>query len=115
MKFLSPRVHGFLDYAASAAFAVAPVSLHFSGFPAFLSYALAVVHALVTFHTNFPLGVVKRMPFKLHATIELLVGVLLLLLPQLSPVFDGAARPFFTVMGGVIFVAWLFSSVESPS
>jgi hypothetical protein len=113
MKFLSQRVHGFLDYAAVAAFLAAPATLHLSGFPAFLSYALGGVHGLITFHTNFPLGVVKRMPFRLHATIELLVGVLLLLLPQLSPAFDGTARPFFTVMGGVIFVAWLFSNMES--
>ena len=112
MKILTARLHGYLDYAASAVFALAPSVLHFTGLPAFLSYALAVIHALMTFHTNFPLGLVKRLPFKLHATIELLVSILLIILSQLAPVFEGTPRPFFAAMGTVIFIVWLLTRVE---
>ncbi len=112
MKILSLKIHGLIDYASVLVFAFAPSVLGLHGIPATLSYALAVIHFLMTFHTRFPLGVPKKIPFRVHAVVELIVSVTLVVAAQTSAAFNGAARPFFTAMGAAIFVVWLLSRHE---
>ena len=105
-KVLSPLVHGVLDYATVAAFALAPSLLGLHGTAAVLSYLLAVVHLLMTLATDFPLGAVRKVPFRLHGIVELVVGAILVVL---ALVFPEDARLFFLVMGTAILVVWLLT------
>jgi len=102
---LSPRTHGVLDYVTVAVFALAPSSLGLDGLTATLSYVLAGVHLAMTLLTAFPLGVVARIPFSLHGTVELVVGVALVLTG--SFLFEGPGRMFYLVMGAVILLVYL--------
>ncbi len=103
-SLLNARVHGILDYVTVAAFALAPVALGFGGTAATLSYALAGIHLAMTLVTAFPLGVAALVPFRLHGTVELVVGVALVGIGALA--FDDVARGFFVVMGIVILAVW---------
>lgn len=108
MRFLSPRIHGYIDYLVVVMFAVAPSLLGFSGIPAYASWILAGVHLLLTLFTAFPLGVVPVVPFKVHGMVELVVGPMLIAGPWIlgfsaMPV----ARVFFIAAGAAVFLVWL--------
>lgn len=114
MKILSPRVHGYLDYVVVVAFALAPSLFGFSAMPTRVSYALAVVHLLMTLMTRFPLGIVKMIPFTIHGGIEFIVSFTLLTLPWLLGFADeGAARNFYLAFGVVVFLVWLTTDYKA--
>ncbi len=66
MKIISIKNHGFLDYITVLAFALIPTFFGFEGITAYLSYALAAIHLLMTLLTAFPLSMAKVIPVKLH-------------------------------------------------
>ena len=113
MKVISDTAHGILDYLTVAIFALAPSILDLSGFAALVSYALAAIHLVMTLLTNMPLGVLKIIPMRLHALVEMLVGPVLVV-AALVPTLLGDKREFFLVMGLVILAVWLLSSYGRP-
>jgi hypothetical protein len=110
MKVLSPKLHGYLDYLVVLIFAMAPCALGFSTVPMVISYSLAGIHLALTLLTNFPLGVIKVIPLKIHGLIELIVGPCLVALPfVLKLTGEPAAEYFYIVTGIVIFLVWLLT------
>lgn len=77
LKVLSPRIHGFLDYAVVALFALAPTLFGFGGPAATVAYVVAAIHLALTLLTAFPMGIVKAIPFKVHGMLEVaaLLGI----------------------------------------
>jgi hypothetical protein len=115
MKVISDKAHGILDYLTVAIFALAPAILGLTGYAALVSYALAAIHLVMTLLTNMPLGVLKIIPMRLHAVVEMLVGPVLVLAALLLPTILGDKREFFLVMGLVIVAVWLLSSYGRPA
>lgn len=109
MKPISPRAHGYLDYATVLAFLFAPWLFDFGGLPAGLAWILAAVHLAVTLVTDFPLGLVPWLPFSIHGLIERAVGPLLILAPFiLGFAGNGLALQFYLAIGiGIVAVSWL--------
>jgi hypothetical protein len=104
-KPINARVHGVLDYAAVAAFLNAPMVFGFHGTPAAIVYWLAGIHLLMTGFTDFPYGLFKFIPFRVHGVIDVLAGVFLLVSPWLFGFSaDNAARNFFIAIGIIILV-----------
>jgi hypothetical protein len=114
VKIISDKVHGALDYLTVAIFALAPTVLGLTGFSALVSYALAAVHLALTLFTNMPLGVVKMIPMRAHALVEMLVGPVLVVAAVAVPNILGSGRDFFLLMGVVIFAVWLLSNYGQP-
>lgn len=113
MKILTPRMHGYLDYLVVLTFAAAPTLFGFSVIPSRVSYALAVVHLLLTIFTAFPLGLMKLIPFTIHGALELIVSVTLVVLPfALGFAGEPAARNFYIGAGVVIFIVWLTTKLQ---
>jgi hypothetical protein len=109
LKFLSDKMHGILDYGVVIIFALAPSLLGIVDTAALLCYALAAIHLVMTFFTDMPFGVVKVIPIKLHGTIELIVGLALIVVAwTISDLMSG--QLFFTLMGAVIFFVWVSSN-----
>src|SRR5438270_283029 len=102
---ISAHVHGVLDYATVAAFLNAPMVFGFGGTSATIVYWLAGIHLLMTGCTDFPLGVFKWIPFRIHGAIEVLAGLFLLVAPWVFG-FSGVypARNFFVAVGIIILV-----------
>jgi hypothetical protein len=98
-----------------AIFALAPGILGLTGFAALVSYALAAIHLIMTLLTNMPLGVVKIIPMRLHALVEMLVGPVLVVAALVLPTLLGDKREFFLVMGLVILAVWFLSSYGRPA
>ena len=102
---ISARVHGVLDYAVVAVFLNAPMVLGFHGVAATIAYWLAGIHLLMTGCTDFPLGVFKFIPFKVHGAIDVAAGVFLLVAPWVFGFAEVAApRNFFVAIAVIIFV-----------
>ena len=114
MKMISDTAHGVLDYLTVAIFAMAPSILGLTGFAALVSYALAAIHLAMTLLTDMPLGVIKIIPMRLHALIEMLVGPVLVVAALVLPTILGDKREFFLVMGLVILAVWLLSGYGRP-
>jgi hypothetical protein len=115
MKVISDTAHGLLDYLTVAIFAMAPSILGLSGFGALVSYALAAIHLVMTVLTDMPLGVLKIIPIRLHALVEMLVGPVLVVAALVLPALLGDKREFFLVMGLGILAVWLLSSYGRPA
>ena len=114
MNVLSPRVHGYVDYAVVALFALAPMLFGFGGLAATICYVLAVVHLGMTLLTAFPLGQVLVIPFPVHGALELAVAVALVLAPWLFG-FQRVdeARWFYIAAGVAIGVVWLLTRYQT--
>ena len=108
MRILSPKIHGFIDYAAVAVLAVAPALFGFVGLPAYLCYALALGLLALSLLTAYPLGLARVIPFTVHGGIEVGMTVFLLAAPWLFGFAAvDAARNFFLVAGvalGMVYV-----------
>ena len=109
-KFLNDRIHGVLDYGVVAIFALAPIAIGIEGPSAVLCYVLAAVHLVLTLLTDMPLGMKKIIPIQLHGTIELLVGLALIIVPWVLSDLLRSGQLFFTLMGAIIFVVWVSSN-----
>jgi len=109
MKIISSQAHAALDYLTVVIFALAPTVIGLSGAAAIISYVLAVVHLSMTLATDMPFSLVKIVPIKLHALVELVVGPVLVIGGLLLE-FPTPDRTFFVAMGVIIFAVWLLSS-----
>jgi len=114
MKFLSPRVHGTIDYLFVALFLLAPTIFGFSGLPATLATGIAVVHLALTMCTAFPLGVLKFIPFPAHGWFELIAGSTAVLSPWIFSFREcEAAKNFFLISGVGMLAVWLLSDYSA--
>ena len=113
MKIIPNTIHGTLDYVTVALFALAPSLFGFMGTAAMIAYALAAIHLTMTLLTNTPLGMIKIIPMKLHALVELLVGPVLVIGALAFPSLVAGGRVFFVAAGLAIFLVWLLSEYDS--
>jgi hypothetical protein len=107
MKPISPKIHGYLDYATVLLFLASPTLIGLTGTASLAAYVLAGVHALLTLITDFPLGAARLLPFPYHGLVERIIGPLLIVLP-FGIGFGGPARILSITMGAIIvLVGWL--------
>lgn len=113
------RRHGFrlhcaaCRYVTVALFALATSLFGFIGTAALIAYALAVIHLTMTLLTNMPLGMIKIVPMKFHALVELLVGPVLVIDALAFPSLVAGGREFFVAAGVMIFLVWFLSEYDS--
>ncbi|MBA2480233.1 MAG: hypothetical protein H0V44_06200 [Planctomycetes bacterium] len=108
MKLLSPLVHGVVDYAVVAAFALAPTLFDFGGNAATISYVLAAVHLSLSLLTRYPLGMIKKIAFTTHGAMEAAIAVALVAMPWIAGFADTEnARNFFIGSGIAVALVWL--------
>ena len=80
-KPISPRIHGVLDYATSAAVVTVPRAMNFPRPARVLFESLAAGYTGVSAVTDYPLSVKRLVPFKAHGATELAIAALLPVLP----------------------------------
>jgi hypothetical protein len=99
-------LHAPLDFGLVVSFALAPWLLSFGGAAATLAYVIAAAVFVGSLATDYPLGIVKLIPFPVHGYAELASAFLFVAMPFLFG-FGGvaASRNFFIFMGvGTVFV-----------
>jgi hypothetical protein len=114
MKFLSPKIHGFLDYAVIVVLFLAPSLLDFPSEAAATSFILGGAYVVLSLITAYPLSLAKVIPFTVHGTIELVLSPFLVALPWIAG-FSGhqVSRNFFIVAGQALFLVWLTTDYKA--
>lgn len=116
MRFLSPRIHGILDYVTVGLFAAAPLLFMTEAVPEAVGACLAVAATLllVSMFTRYPLGALRWIPFPVHGAIEFVTAPLLVAYPWIAG-FSAApiARTFFVVAGASLFVLWALTDYRA--
>ncbi|MCU0634054.1 MAG: hypothetical protein MUE41_04190 [Gemmatimonadaceae bacterium] len=80
-RIISPRTHGVLDYLTVAVLALAPAALDLSTRATTTAFVLAGSYLVLSLLTDYPLALVRLVPFRIHGIIEALSVVALPLLP----------------------------------
>lgn len=105
MNLLTREQHVVLDFATVIVFALAPLVVDLGGAAATLSYALAVIHLLMTLITSgLPRVPGRLIPLALHGMVEAVVGVVLGFVGWLA--FAGRDQAFYLVMAAVILLVF---------
>lgn len=114
MKFVSPRVHGVLDYVFGALFLVAPVLFGLTGVPRISAFVVGGALLLVSLLTRYPLGLLRVIPFPVHGGIEFIGSLALIALPWLFG-FETTviARNFYVATGIILFALWLTTDYKA--
>ena len=111
MKFLSPAVHGSIDYIFAALFLIAPTIFGFEGLPATLSIGIGLAHLTMSMCTAYPLGLLKALPFSAHGWFDLVAATTVTLSPWVFAFEENAvAKNFFLSAGVLWFLSWLLSA-----
>jgi hypothetical protein len=110
---IGPRMHGYLDYAIVALFAIAPTLFGWNGTVRNACYAMSFVQLGLSLVTAYPLGAVRMIPFTVHATIEFITALILMALPWMAHFADvDAARNFFVAMGAGLLALWTMTDYK---
>ena len=107
MKFISPKIHGIIDYLVVVFLLASTTIFGFTGLLATFTYALGGVHLLLTILTAYSAGLIKVIPLALHGLIEFVVGVVLIVLAYTLFKDDVAGKLFYIVFGTVVLLTWL--------
>jgi hypothetical protein len=116
MKFISPAAHGIIDYLVVVFLLAAPSVFGFTGIISYVTYAIAGVHLLLTILTNFPMGLIKVIPVKVHAIIEALAGITCIVLActLFKDNLEGS-KLFYGIFGTVVLLTWLVTDYNRPT
>lgn len=114
MKFLNPKVHGYLDYAVVVTLLIAPSLFGFTDNAATVSYILGIFYIPFSLLTAYPLSLAKIIPFTWHGALELVASPLLVAMPWIAG-FSGhdPSRNFFIVAGVALFFVWLVTDYKA--
>jgi hypothetical protein len=80
-KPISPTMHGVLDYATSAAVAIAPHAMNFPKPAKRLCESLAIGYTGLSAVTDYPMSAKRVVPFKAHGAAELAIAAALPAMP----------------------------------
>lgn len=97
MRFISPRVHGILDYVVAAALIGVPLGLNFAASSlaaAVLSITAGSGLVVYSLLTAYPGGLRSLIPWRVHLILDAVAAVALLVAPFVLG-FGGAAREFY--------------------
>ncbi|HKP95799.1 MAG TPA: hypothetical protein VJ385_08590 [Fibrobacteria bacterium] len=114
MKFIPPKIHGYLDYAVILVLILAPSLFRFVSEASVVTYTLAFLYLALVLATAYPLGVFKLIPFTVHGMIELILSPLLIAMPWIAGFkYDPASRYFFVIAGVALFLVWLTTDYKA--
>jgi hypothetical protein len=102
LQFLSPTLHGVLDYLAAGALIVLPFLLGFTGIELWLSVAGGAGLILYSLITDYRFGLSKLISFNLHLVLDLSAGAALFVAPFLLG-FGANASLYYPVMAIGVF------------
>ena len=113
MKFISPKLHGIIDFVVVLFLLASPMLFGMNGFLAIFTYALGLVHLALTLLTDFNAGLFKVISFPLHGAIECVVGIALIVLS--FTLFKDApiGKVFYLYFGIAVLLTWLFTDYKA--
>lgn len=114
MRFISTKVHGVLDYASGILLIAAPWLFNFAngGAAQWIPVVIGLMVIIMSFFTDYELGVVRNLPMTIHLFVDLIVGVFLLFSPWFFDFADLIFWPHLAV--GFLAVFTGFTTEKEP-
>lgn len=104
MKFVTKRIHAFLDYPVAVALMGVPFLLglgEVTPIALYLSVATGVAALCLTLLTDHHLGLYKIIPYKWHLYVDFAVGIFFVLAPFIFS-FEGIDAYYYWLNGGAV-------------
>ncbi len=104
-RFVSPRVHGVLDYVAAVGLIVYPILLDLGAFsPIALWFSIAAGGGLIVYSllTDSAFGVSSALSFRVHLLLDVIAGVAFIV-AIFAFGFDGLTAAYYAAMGLGVF------------
>ena len=116
MRFISTRVHGVMDYFMAALLIASPWIFGFAtgDIEMWLPIILGVAMFLMSLFTDYELGMVKLVGWRMHLMVDAVSGLLLAASPWLFGFSDRVWAPHL-VFGLLEICASLFTSTQPSS
>ncbi len=116
MKFVTKRIHAFLDYPVAIALIVLPFLLGLGSSNPLalqLSVATGIAALILTILTDHHLGLVKVVSYKMHLIVDFLVAIVFIIAPFIFS-FKGLDASYYWMNGiAVLAVVSLHKSEEA--
>ena len=113
MKFITKRIHAFLDYPVAIALIVLPFILGLGNSNPLalqLSVATGIAAFILTFLTDHHLGLFKVISYKIHLVVDFIVAIVFIVAPFIFS-FEGITAYYYWINGiAVITVVSLHKS-----
>ncbi|MEP3210796.1 MAG: hypothetical protein ABJN95_16455 [Maribacter sp.] len=106
MKFITKRIHAFLDYPVALALIALPFLLGLGSSNPLalqLSVATGIAALILTLLTNHHLGVLKVIPYTFHLAVDFLVAIVFILAPFIFS-FEGIDAYYYWINGIAVLV-----------
>jgi hypothetical protein len=111
---LNSKIHGAIDYVVVVFLLLSPTLFGLPEVTANFTYALAIIHLILTVTTNFEYGIFKLIPFKIHGIIELIVAVALVAVAFFLGNLEGdLSRNFYLGFAIAVFLTWALTDYKS--
>lgn len=104
MKFVTKRIHAFLDYPVAIGLMLLPFFLGLgssSAIAVWLSMWTGVAAFILTLLTDHHLGVLRIIPYRGHLLVDFLVGLVFVIAPFVFA-FEGIDAIYYWVNGGAV-------------
>ena len=108
-------MHGIIDYLVVIFLLASPTIFGFTGLLATFTYALGIVHLLLTILTDYNFGLIKVIPFTFHGTIEFIVGVALIVIAYTLFNDNAVGKLFYVIFGTVVLLTWLVTDYRGKT
>ena len=104
MKFITKRIHAFLDYPVAVALMVLPFILGLGSTNSMALYLSVITGAaafILTLLTDHHLGLLRIVPYKLHLIVDFVVAITFIIAPFIFS-FDGIDAYYYWINGIVV-------------
>lgn len=106
MKFVTKRIHAFLDYPVAVALVVLPFLLGLGNsnpLALYLSVTTGVAAFILTLLTDHHLGVFRVIPYKFHLLVDFLVAIVFIATPFVLS-FNGMDAFYYWINGVAVLI-----------
>ncbi|MBQ4823191.1 hypothetical protein J4729_01285 [Leisingera sp. HS039] len=114
LRFVTRTIHAYLDYPVAIALMGLPLLLGLGDsnpLALWLSVATGIAAFVLTVLTDHHLGLIRVLPYKLHLTVDLIVGLTFLAAPFLFG-FAGLDAAFYLLNGAAVLAVISLSAPE---
>lgn len=111
---LNSKTHGMIDYGVVLFLWLSPTLFSMPSMTAKFTYLLGGIHLALTLLTNFELGVIKVIPFKIHGLIELIVSIALVGVSfYLGGIEGNIPQYFYLGFAAAVFATWAITDYKT--
>jgi hypothetical protein len=116
IRFFPLRLHAVIDYFVPLTLVGVPLLFEFPEPARMVGFVVAAVHLVMTLLTDYPGGIIKWIPFRIHLTAELILGPALVSMPWVFAYADHRlAMGLHVAWGTISFLSFFVTKRTLPA